>query len=836
MLVHFESTRYIFGQVSEGCQRAMVQRRTNMARINTIFMTGNTSWHNNGGLLGLILTLASVLHDKKENLSSQAPYKSRVLAKLSALENAKLHIIGPENLCHLLATARRFIFRQSMLLRPSEVRGDPCRGLGPDRSPDYADDNIKVWYMPIWPDDQGEPSSPTGIDSGTRKRGYDEMSVDGDDNPGKDLGTHVAMNEEEKYNFLREVVSHMFESSWSIDQVSKTTLHKAKLPAKLWVKNAKGKLVKYEGPMPGDPGDIPDVEVYVREPWPGVKITNLPNTKPSKQSLCYIVMTHPRRGKFNPVEAIRLGVDKPDFKVLAAGQSVKGADGNTVTPEMVLGDALPGNGFAIVDIIDASYIESLLNRPEMKSDMFLDQLAAIYWFLGPGVVNDARVSAYIKSRPRLKHIISSGDTAPNALALESPSRLGIWMRMIDKKRFGSMHFNNVPDVDVLPEKALSARPGQRITLQPRLKYGEADADPFLDIKSIMERLPPEVTILAREATEAIDQPEFRGKVEEAEKDIPNRDTEIITLGTGSAVPSKYRNVSGTLVRVPGVGSYLFDCGENTLGQMRRCFGDKLPDVLRDLKLIWISHLHADHHLGTSRILRAWTEETARSAPNAKLEIASHHQMQSWLREYSCVEDIGYLSGLANGRVTFHVIEQTRVNDANLSIKLARAGPSETTSKGGRVILDSCFVNHCFGSLAVCLTFPSGLKVAYSGDCRPSENFARISRDATLLIHEATFGDEHEGEAIAKKHCTITEAMEVAKQMRARRVMLTHFSQRYPKVANIIDTASPEVKDQAILFAFDNMRVKLGEWREAQQYWPAITKLLAEDPEIEEGGV
>ena len=67
------------------------------------------------------------------------------------------------------------------------------------------------------------------------------------------------------------------------------------------------------------------------------------------------------------------------------------------------------------------------------------------------------------------------------------------------------------------------------------------------------------------------------------------DHEVITLGTGSALPSKYRNVSATLLRIPGKGSYLFDCGENTIGQLLRVFGpEKLADVLLDLKLIWIS--------------------------------------------------------------------------------------------------------------------------------------------------------------------------------------------------------------------------------------------------------
>jgi ribonuclease Z len=50
-----------------------------------------------------------------------------------------------------------------------------------------------------------------------------------------------------------------------------------------------------------------------------------------------------------------------------------------------------------------------------------------------------------------------------------------------------------------------------------------------------------------------------------------------------------------------------------------------------------------------------------------------------------------------------------------------------------------------------------------------------------LLHEATFDDELMGDAKAKLHSTISEALGVAVQMRAKRVVLTHFSQRYHKL-------------------------------------------------------
>ncbi len=47
---------------------------------------------------------------------------------------------------------------------------------------------------------------------------------------------------------------------------------------------------------------------------------------------------------------------------------------------------------------------------------------------------------------------------------------------------------------------------------------------------------------------------------------------VTTLGTGSAAPSKYRNVISTLLQTPSSGTILLDAGESTYGLLRRKFG------------------------------------------------------------------------------------------------------------------------------------------------------------------------------------------------------------------------------------------------------------------------
>lgn len=67
-------------------------------------------------------------------------------------------------------------------------------------------------------------------------------------------------------------------------------------------------------------------------------------------------------------------------------------------------------------------------------------------------------------------------------------------------------------------------------------------------------------------------------------------------------------VSSTFVRIPEWGSVLLDAGEGTWGQLVRLLGDDperssgVWEALRDLKCIFLSHIHGDHHIGAAKIL------------------------------------------------------------------------------------------------------------------------------------------------------------------------------------------------------------------------------------------
>lgn len=67
-------------------------------------------------------------------------------------------------------------------------------------------------------------------------------------------------------------------------------------------------------------------------------------------------------------------------------------------------------------------------------------------------------------------------------------------------------------------------------------------------------------------------------------------------------------VSSTHLEVPGHGGILLDAGEGTLGQLARlCGPENVINVLSNLKCIFISHLHADHHSGLTSLLKFRTK-------------------------------------------------------------------------------------------------------------------------------------------------------------------------------------------------------------------------------------
>lgn len=219
-------------------------------------------------------------------------------------------------------------------------------------------------------------------------------------------------------------------------------------------------------------------------------------------------------------------------------------------------------------------------------------------------------------------------------------------------------------------------------------------------------------------------------------------------------------------------SILMDAGEGTFGHLCRQFGYKNAlTELHNLGCMWISHKHADHMTGALRILylRATLPNANPNAnPNVELTplvVIAPTTVLQWLDEcskvapYACKFTPICIERCACWRPPAHV--HTCVRE-----------------------LMSVPVDHCHGAYGLVISIQGKdkiNKIVYSGDTRPCPALERAGAGASLLIHEATFDDTMAANAVAKKHCTTKEALKVAANMRARSVILTHFSQRYPSL-------------------------------------------------------
>jgi ribonuclease Z len=771
LILHFNSQRYVFGQVGEGTQRAFIERGIGLRKVQNVFLTGKAWRH--GGLLGMLLTTADV--HAASQLSSETP-----------LERARFNIHGPPGIAHALASARRFIFRTGMPLSVHEY--GVMEQQRTTSEPTWADENIQVWALPC----VGR-RHPTANDS-SEESGFDSMSESNSKFPALALA-----NLKNQQQARQSIIQDMFDSDWRHDRLVEADFQNVRLPAKIHIRNPTTKRLESFNcaSMSDAPQISPSTKVLVRQPWPGSRWEALPDrgNLPNK-AVSYIVRGHRQRGVFEKAKAIALGLRPgPQYSKLVAGESVQTNDGKVITPDMVLGPAKPGRGIAIIDLDGEDLVTDFLSQSEWSDPEIMGGIETFCWIAPDHVLEDHRIQDFIRSRFSAQHIFASPSICPNYLAMESSAASTIRLSRISRDHFPIPIHDNLKGIEPKTPNswtALSsisglcgrlAERGLTIQIEPRYQIQEQQVVPFLNTYKVIEEVPAPVLDLARKVAQ-----HAPDGLSVTNGFLHDDDPEIVCLGTGSAVPSKYRNVSATLLKMPGYGYYLFDCGENTLGQLKRFYNEEaLKEVLKNLRMIWISHLHADHHLGTLSLLNSVKSAHQGPLRGPPFALIADEAMIDFVRDM----DGG---GIPATAVNMHHLVCRAGQPLRRKLRNGQLPELEDDYLSGALHirdLQTTWVSHCAGAQAVSIEFLNGFKISYSGDCRPSKKFAVIGRDSDVLIHEATFEDGLEGDAKAKKHSTTSEALGVAAQMRAKNVILTHFSQRYQKIPVMTHIKPPE---------------------------------------------
>jgi len=300
---------------------------------------------------------------------------------------------------------------------------------------------------------------------------------------------------------------------------------------------------------------------------------------------------------------------------------------------------------------------------------------------------------------------------------------------------------------------------------------------------------------------------------------------VVFLGTGGSVPTPKRSLPAIVIERKGE-QIMFDCGEGVQRQMIKA----KTGFHRKMK-VFISHMHGDHVLGLPGMLQTMAllnrerkidiygplgiknflecvKETVQFVLTFEVEI---HEMES--EGVICDEKEYYVQTVRSNHVipslAYAFVEKSRpgkfypekaeslgVPEGPLWSEL-QSGKSVKLSNG-RVILPKEVMGKA----------RTGRKVVYSGDTRPFGKFVRFTANADMLIHDATLGDELTERAKEDGHSTPTQAAEIAKKAKVKKLVLTHISARYNNAEILLKQAKKLFKNTVVAEDFMKLEIPL----------------------------
>ena len=246
--------------------------------------------------------------------------------------------------------------------------------------------------------------------------------------------------------------------------------------------------------------------------------------------------------------------------------------------------------------------------------------------------------------------------------------------------------------------------------------------------------------------------------------------------------------------------WLFDCGEGTQQQFIRS-----SLKLSQIKKIFITHMHGDHIYGLPGLLAS----IGLAGSSSGIELFGPAPLKNFID--SCLYNSS--SRLAYS-LKFHKVENAAINqeilfeDSDLEVKTAPLKhriPSfafrvNQKSRPGRFDIDKAKSQkippgpvyaalqrgeevrlddgRTFSGKEFCGPPRPGVSMVYCTDTVYTESAIEISREADLLIHEATYAFKETEMAYQRGHSTATMAAEIAAKANVNQLILTHLSPRY----------------------------------------------------------
>lgn len=278
--------------------------------------------------------------------------------------------------------------------------------------------------------------------------------------------------------------------------------------------------------------------------------------------------------------------------------------------------------------------------------------------------------------------------------------------------------------------------------------------------------------------------------------------ELVVLGTASQVPTRHRNHNGYLLLFDGRG-VLFDPGEGTQRQMIHA-GVTASMITR----ICVTHFHGDHCLGLAGVIQRISLDgvphpvpvhypASGQAYFDRLRRASIFKDDSDIRPMP-LQEPGVVHAdeviTVSARKLSHTVESWgyRIEEpAGRTVDPAAAAALGVTGRDiGRLLRSGTIeVDGRTVHVEEVSEARPGQSIAFVMDTRFCRAAVELAEGVDLLIAESTYLSDAQKEARERGHMTATDAARVAHEAGARTLVLTHFSQRYPRVERFLEEAS-----------------------------------------------
>ncbi|KAG1651091.1 Zinc phosphodiesterase ELAC protein 2 [Nymphon striatum] len=525
-------------------------------------------------------------------------------------------------------------------------------------------------------------------------------------------------------------------------------------------------------------------------------------------SFAYICKLPIRLGSLSPEKCVEQGVPPgPLLGKLKNKEDITLSDGRVILSSSVTSPDQPGPVFIVVECPTADFLDDLESCTEWSkyqtnaSSTEEDIAKCVVHFTPSSVMNNVVYQTWMSKFPQQTFHMFLNDTNSSSNSISGHKI---------RYKLNTLHSTIFP----LPKTNLESKPLPILAkyyLRPTVEL-RADESPDIDTQKFLDELVIEDSDLLQKECEKLKEDieavtninacklvELGNITESAKKN--NGETrenqffpEIVFLGTGSSIPSEYRNASGILVNFSPSKSMILDIGEGSFCQLMHSFGsEEIDSVLKRINCVYISHPHADHHLGLIQFLnerkRAFADESYEP-----LHLIAPLRLLKWLEVYN--ERFEPINDLFTAIPNNFLLQKNQKSSEYLkhSEQLHMNLPIKE--------IFTTRVKHCPDAFGVIITDNKGWKIVYSGDTMPCERLIDAGRNCDLLIHEATLEDDLKEEAVFKSHSTTSEAIDIGQKMNARFTILTHFSQRYSKIPIFNENFN-----KSIGIAFDHMRVR-----------------------------